>query len=106
MGLLPTHEEYERAQGSTPETTGSDPGVWLTDRDPGELLGVRRVVVSLQDAESIVVAELSTKEEATALAEEILALVERAAGANRWAEIGDRLVRPEAILSVDVEHAA
>jgi hypothetical protein len=105
MGALPTHEQRDRAEGSPPPASGSDPGVWLTDRDPGELLGVRRVVVSLRDAESIVVAELPTKPEATALAEQILEAVERAAAAGRWAEIGDRLVRPEAILSVDIEHA-
>ena len=105
MGALPTHDTRERAEGSPPQTAEPVPGVWLTDRDPGELLGIRRVVVSLQDAESIVVAELPTKQEATALAEQILQLVERAAAAGRWAEIGDRLVRPEAILSVDVEHA-
>jgi hypothetical protein len=79
MGALPTHEQRDRAEGSPPPASGSDPGVWLTDRDPGEL--------------------------ATALAEQILEAVERAAAAGRWAEIGDRLVRPEAILSVDIEHA-
>ena len=104
MGALPTHER-PASQGSPPENPSGSDGVWLTDRDTGELLGVRRVVVSLQDAEPIVVAELPTRQEATVLAEQILELVEHAAAAGRWAEIGDRIVRPGAILSVDVEHA-
>jgi hypothetical protein len=98
MGAPPTHE-------TALNTTETDPGVWLTNREPGELLGMRRVVVSLQGAEPIVVAELPTRQEAMALAEQILELVEQAVGGGRWAEIGDRLVRPEAIISVDVEHA-
>src|SRR5262249_12411062 len=98
MGTLPPHE-------MALSTAASDPGVWLTDREPGELLGMRRVVVSLRDAEPIVVAELPTKQEATGLAEHLLELVDRAAASGRWAELGDRLVRPDAITSVDVEHA-
>jgi hypothetical protein len=98
MGAAPTHERALNA-------ADDDPGVWLTNREPGELLGVRRVVVSLQDADPIVVAELATKQEAVILAEQILELVEQAAAAGRWAEIGDRLIRPDAIVSVDIEHA-
>ena len=103
MGAFPSTRAGQ-AEGSPDHTAGSVPGVWLTDRDPGELLGVRRVVVSLQDAEPIVVAEVATKHEATILAEHVLDLVEQAAAGDRWVELGDRLVRPEVILSVDVEH--
>jgi hypothetical protein len=80
--------------------------VWLTEREPGELLGVRRVVVHLRDSEPIVIAELPTRQEAEALAEQVLDSIERAEARSRWAELGDRLVRPDLILSVDVEHAA
>jgi hypothetical protein len=105
MGALPTHETRGTVEDSPHRPTAPVPGVWLTDREPGELLGVRRVVVYLRDAEPIVVAELPTRQEAEVLAEQVLELIERAAAASRWAELGDRLVRPDLILSVDVEHA-
>jgi hypothetical protein len=81
----------------------SPDGVWLTDREPGELLGARRVVVHLHGTEPIVIGEVETREEAVALAEGTLDRIERAAARGDWAELSDRLVRPEAIESVDVE---
>ena len=78
-------------------------GVWLTDREPGELLGPRRVVVYVRDSEPIVIAELETRPEAIAIAEQVIEKIERAMGRGDWAELDERLVRPEAIVSVDVE---
>ena len=78
-------------------------GVWLTDREPGELLGPRRVVVHLHESEPIVICEVDTREEAVAVAERVLDTIERAAARGDWAELDDRLVRPEVIESVDVE---
>ncbi len=98
MGTLPTHA---RAL----DTTAAIDGVWLTDREPGELLGVRRVVVYVRDSDPVVVAELPTRQEATELAEHIVALVDAAVAKAAWVELGDRLVRPDAIVSIDVEHA-
>ena len=39
----------------------TDDGIWLTDREPGELLGPRRVVVTLRDSEPIVISEVPTR---------------------------------------------
>lgn len=78
-------------------------GVWLTDREPGELLGPRRVVVYVRDSEPIVIGELESRGEAVTLAEQVIEKIERAIGRGDWAELDERLVRPEAILSVDVE---
>ncbi len=98
MGAPPTHD--------TPVSTAdSTEGVWLTDREPGELLGVRRVVVYLQDSDTIVVGEAPNRQEAAELAEKINAAIDRAIERADWVELGDRLVRPEAIASVDVELA-
>jgi hypothetical protein len=83
--------------------TPAESGVWLTDREPGELLGPRRVIVQLQCADSIAVAEVETREEAIALAERTLTSVDEAAHRGEWVELADRLVRPDAIESVDVE---
>jgi hypothetical protein len=106
MGALPTHETRGRADDPPPQSTASIPGIWLTDREPGELLGLRRVVVYLRDSDPIVIAEVPTRQDAAELAEQVLARIDKAAAKGSWAELGDRLVRPEVILSVDVEHAA
>jgi hypothetical protein len=89
--------------GGAEQDAGAPDGVWLTDRDPGELLGTRRVIVAVTGSDPVVVAEVPTKAEAVAVAEQTLELVERAAARGDWAELGDRLVRPDAIESVDVE---
>ena len=81
----------------------STDGVWLTDREPGELLGARRVVVYVRDSEPIVISEVGTRQEAVALAERVIEAIDRAAARGEWAELVDRLVRPEAIVSIDVE---
>ena len=96
MSAPPTHD------GAEHEAVQID-GVWLTDREQGELLGARRVIVQLRDSGPIVVDELPTRQEAVALAERVIEAVDRAASRGEWAEIDDRLVRPEAIVSVDVE---
>jgi hypothetical protein len=91
--------------GSEHGVHDADQGVWLTDREPGELLGRRRVVVRLEDAEPIVLAEAETKEQAMEIARHALETVDEATARGEWAELGDRLVRPEAIASIDVELA-
>lgn len=78
-------------------------GVWLTDREPGELLGPRRVVVQVRDSEPIVISEVETRKEAVALAERVVEAVDQAAASGDWAELVDRFVRPEAVVSIDVE---
>ena len=80
-------------------------GVWFTDREPGELLGARRVVVHVRDSDPIVFDEVATRQEAIAVAERVVEAIDRATAKGEWAEINDRLVRPEAIVSVDVEFA-
>jgi len=93
--------------GAVPVIDGTlhpaDPGVWLTDREPGELLGARRVVVCVGETDPIVVAEVEGRREAEELAEQMVELIEHAAATGEWLELGDRIVRPGAITSVDVE---
>ena len=96
MSAPPAHDGAEHYAGSAD-------GVWLTDREPGELLGARRVVVTLNDDERVVVAEVATKKDAVAEAERILEAIDRAAAKGDWAELDDRFIRPDAIVSVDVE---
>ena len=86
-------------------TAGTEDGVWLTDREQGELLGARRVVVYVDDSDPIVVAEVGSRPEGEEIAERILEGVDRAAARGEWVELGDRIVRPDGIVSVDVELA-
>jgi len=96
LNAPPTHN------GADHEAVSAD-GIWLTDREPGELLGPRRVVVSLRDSEPIVISEVPTRAEAIALAERVIEAIDDAAARGDWAELVDRLVRPDSIVSVDVE---
>jgi len=96
MGAPPMTDE-------TLHSTVPSGGVWLTDREPGELLGARRVVVYVGDSAPIVVDEVESRQEAEEIAERVVEMIDRAASRDEWVELGDRLVRPGAIASVDVE---
>jgi hypothetical protein len=63
---------------------------------------VRRVVVRLTDGEVLQVGAAPNRDGALALARSVVSELERPAG--EWPLIGDRLVRPESVLSVDVLH--
>jgi hypothetical protein len=63
---------------------------------------VRRVVVRLMDGEVLQVGAAPNRDGALALARSIVAELERPAG--EWPLVGDRLVRPESVISVDVLH--
>jgi hypothetical protein len=65
---------------------------------------VRRVVVRLTDGEVLQVGAAPNRDGALALARSIVAELERPAG--EWPLVGDRLVRPESVLSVDVLRVA
>ncbi len=60
----------------------------------------RRVVVRLSDGETILVAMAPSLERATELAREWVERLDVRAGG--WPQIGERFVRPDAIVSVDV----
>lgn len=91
--------------GGALHTAGTEDGVWLTDREEGELLGARRVVVYVHDSDPIVVAEVGSRPDGEEIAERLVETIERSAARGEWVELGDRLVRPDAIVSVDVELA-
>ena len=61
---------------------------------------VRRVVVRLVDGEVLQVGAAPNRDGALALARSVVAELERPAG--EWPLVGDRLVRPESVVSVDV----
>ena len=73
----------------------------LAERRPSE---VHRVVVRLTDGEVVQVGAAPNRDGALALARGTTAELEAPDGA--WPLVGDRLLNPEAVLSVDVVAAA
>mgnify|MGYP005861779443 CR=1 FL=1 len=69
----------------------------LTDWQPSEL---RRVVVRLTDGEVVQVGTAPNRDGALALARTVMAEIDEPGG--EWPLVGDRLLRPESVVSVDV----
>jgi hypothetical protein len=63
----------------------------------------RRVVLRLHGAEEIELGTADRRDPAMAIAREMVAAIEAATSRGHWPEIGDRLIRPGAIVSVDVQ---
>ncbi len=72
-----------------------------TDWHPSEL---RRVVVRLRDGDVVQVGTAPNRDSALVLARSVISEIDEPTG--EWPRVGDRLVRPEAIVSVDVLEAA
>lgn len=64
---------------------------------PSEL---RRVVIRLSDGEVVQVGTAPNRDSALVLAKTVISELEEPRG--EWPLVGDRLVRPESVLSVDV----
>jgi len=64
---------------------------------PSEL---RRVVLRLQDGEVVQLGTAPTRDSAVVLARSVIAEIENPRG--EWPQVGDRIVRPESIVSVDL----
>jgi hypothetical protein len=71
------------------------------DWRPTEL---RRVVVRLCDGDVVQVGTAPNRDSALVLARSVISEIDEPSG--EWPRIGDRLVRPEAVVSVDVLETA
>lgn len=71
--------------------------------DPVDL---RRVVVSLVGDELLEVARVDGREQAVRVARETIQLIEDAQDAGQWPELAGRFIRPDAIVSIDVQTLA
>lgn len=65
----------------------------------------RRVVVRLLGDDTIEVGRAGERGDALRLARDVIARIEAATARAEWPEIADRLLRPDAIVSIDVERA-
>jgi hypothetical protein len=63
----------------------------------------RRVVLRLHGDEDVELGRADRREPAMALARKLVGAIEAATSRGDWPEVGDRLIRPGAIVSVDVQ---
>lgn len=79
------------------ETTTNSQSDRLAEWSPSEL---RRVVVRTSDGEVLQVGTAPNRDSALVLARTVIAEIEEPRG--EWPLVGDRMLRPESIVSVDV----
>lgn len=98
----------------------SDPahgGAWSHSTRPAEdvlppvvtlptSMDTRRVVIKVLGGEEIEVARAEGREPAVRIARDTIRAIEEAEAAAAWPEVGERFVRPGAIVSVDVQRVA
>jgi hypothetical protein len=70
--------------------------------EPEAVAEARRVVLRLAGGEELELGAYDSKDEAVARAQELIALVDAAEERGEWPEVGDRMVRPASIVSVDL----
>lgn len=72
----------------------------LLDPSGAGPLEERRVVVRLVDGQEVGIGTAPTRDQALELARSVVSAIERPSG--EWPLVGDRLLRPDAVVSVDV----
>ncbi len=65
----------------------------------------RRVVIKVRGGEEIEVDRVEGREPAVRIARDTIRMIESAQTADEWPAVGDRFLRPDAIISIDVQRA-
>ncbi len=65
----------------------------------------RRVVIKVRGGEEIEVGRVEGREPAVRIARDTIRMIESAQTADEWPTVGDRFLRPDAIVSIDVQRA-
>ena len=65
----------------------------------------RRVVIRVRGGDEIEVGRTVGREPAVRIARDTIKLIEEAQQAEEWPSVGDRFLRPDAIVSIDVQRA-
>ena len=66
----------------------------------------RRVVVRMHGGEDLELGRVEGRDAAVQMARDMVRAIENAEGVGEWPLIGDRFVRPGAIVSIDVQRAS
>ena len=82
---------------TTLDHSPSPPRDHLVDWSPSEL---RRVIVRLVDGDVVQVGTAPTRDSAMVLARSVIAEIDQPSG--EWPMVGNRILRPDSVLSVDV----
>lgn len=67
---------------------------------------LRRVVIRLRSGEELEVGRTDGREPAVRVARDTIQLIEDAQRADEWPQVDDRYLRPDAIISVDIQRVA
>ena len=88
-------------------TNGAEPGVETAPEPVAEATaaGEFKIFLSLAGDERIEAGEFETEQAAHAQAEELMAAAAQATATAKWPRIGGRYLRPETIVSIDVERS-
>lgn len=98
-------EQHPRSEpGWAPATAQTLPPLATVTTLP-HTIDTRRVVVRVANGEEIELGRTEGREPAVRIARDAIKLIEDAAGQETWPEIGDRFLRPGAIVSIDVQRA-
>lgn len=65
----------------------------------------RRVVITVNGGEEIELGRAEGRADAVHMARDAIRMIDEAQAANEWPEVGDRFLRPDAIVSIDVQRA-
>ena len=65
----------------------------------------RRIVVRLHGGEDVEAGRVEGRDPAVQMARDLVHAIEQAEGAGEWPLVGDRFLRPGAIVSIDVQRA-
>jgi hypothetical protein len=68
-------------------------------------LDTRRVVITVNGGEEIELGRAEGRADAVLIARDAIRTIACAEEAGEWPEVGDRFLRPEAIVSIDVQRA-
>jgi hypothetical protein len=86
-------------------TNGTEPGVETAPEPDASEAGEFNVFLSLAGGERVEAGQFPTEQAAHARAEELMAAAAAATANAKWPRIGGRYLRPETIVSIDVERS-
>ncbi len=102
--------------GTAPDDEAAEGSRWERDESISRLLDrttshevtrdTRRVVVRMHGGEDLELGRVEGRDPAVQMARDMVRAIENAEGVGEWPLIGDRFVRPGAIVSIDVQRAS